>query len=540
MLVDEINRAMPKTQSALLEAMAEQQVTVDGVTRPLPDPFLVLATENPIEHEGTFPLPEAQLDRFFLRTSLGYPGAEDELRDRATTSATGIRSTRSGRSSRSPRCAALQRAVEDVYVDPLIAALDRSTSSAPPASCDGVAIGASVRGSLALERAARAWALLDGRDYVTPEDVEQLFLPVLGTGIVFTPTLPRRGAPDRLRRRARALPRACLERAPRPDPEALAAVSPSARTTYATGDLTFPLVPRRRLLGLAFGAMHSARRGLGSDVAGSRPYQPGDDVGRDRLGRVGAALVGARHGRVRRPRALRRGGAARRGRRATAGPRWRSSPRAAVAAQAGGRCATRSADRRDSARGRAGSLGYFDDGGGASRSGSRRAARRPSTAAPERLDRGGFAAPADTLERALRHLDEHAPRPCRRAASSSSSRTSSRRRPARRGSRALERRWDIVPVVIQDPVWEQSFPDVSGAVVPFARRPATGAVTLVRIPADECAARRDANERRHAELVRGLRALDLDPVVVSSHDRKDIVFAFLTWADQRLFTRGRA
>src|SRR5918999_4341779 len=79
-LVDEINRAMPKTQSALLEAMAERQVTVDGVTRPLPEPFLLLATENPIEHEGTFPLPEAQLDRFFLKTSLGYPGAADELR----------------------------------------------------------------------------------------------------------------------------------------------------------------------------------------------------------------------------------------------------------------------------------------------------------------------------------------------------------------------------------------------------------------------------------------------------------------------------
>ena len=79
-LVDEINRAMPKTQSALLEAMAEHQVTVDGETRPLPDPFLLLATENPIEHEGTFPLPEAQLDRFFLKTSLGYPDVEDELR----------------------------------------------------------------------------------------------------------------------------------------------------------------------------------------------------------------------------------------------------------------------------------------------------------------------------------------------------------------------------------------------------------------------------------------------------------------------------
>ena len=94
-------------------------------------------------------------------------------------------------------------------------------------------------------------------------------------------------------------------------------------------------------------------------------------------------------------------------------------------------------------------------------------------------------------------------------------------------------------MIVQDPVWEQSFPDVSGVVVPFVD-PATGKVTLTRISVEECVARREANEQRHAELVRGLRALDMDPVVVSSHDRKDVVFAFLTWADQRLFTRGRA
>ena len=104
---------------------------------------------------------------------------------------------------------------------------------------------------------------------------------------------------------------------------------------------------------------------------------------------------------------------------------------------------------------------------------------------------------------------------------------------------ALERRWEIVPVVIQDPVWEQSFPDVSGAVVPFAD-PASGKVTLVRISAAEAAGRREVIELRFGGLVAGLRALDMDPVVVSSHDRGDVVFAFLTWADQRLFTRGRA
>jgi MoxR-like ATPase len=186
LLVDEINRAMPKTQSALLEAMAEQQVTIDGVTRHLPDPFLVLATENPIEQEGTFPLPEAQLDRFFLRTALGYPGEDDEvviveqqLRVHPLAELRPVVSVEDVN--------ALRGAVQDVYIDPTLRRwaikLVRATRDA-----EGVAIGASVRGSLALERAARAWALLDGRDYVTPVDVERLFLPVLMHRIVFTPS----------------------------------------------------------------------------------------------------------------------------------------------------------------------------------------------------------------------------------------------------------------------------------------------------------------------------------------------------------------
>jgi MoxR-like ATPase len=185
-LVDEINRAMPKTQSALLEAMAERQVTVDGVTRPLPHPFLLLATENPIEHEGTFPLPEAQLDRFFLKTSLGYPALGEELRiidDQRDGHPLG----RLGPAVRIDDVVALLRAIGDVYVDPLIGSwiveLVRATRR-----LDTVAIGASVRGSLALERAVRAWALLDGREYATPADVEMLFLPVLGHRLVLTPT----------------------------------------------------------------------------------------------------------------------------------------------------------------------------------------------------------------------------------------------------------------------------------------------------------------------------------------------------------------
>jgi MoxR-like ATPase len=214
-LVDEINRAMPKTQSALLEAMAERQVTVDGVTRELPHPFLLLATENPIEHEGTFPLPEAQIDRFFLKTSLGYPGFGDELRI--------IDDQRDGHplgrlrpAVTAAEMAELQRAIGDVYVDALvgdwIVQLVRATRRLP-----AVAIGASVRGSLALERAVRAWALLDGRDYATPADVETLFLPVLGHRLVLTPSAlaeARRIGWDEALANLHA---ACLQHAPPPE-----------------------------------------------------------------------------------------------------------------------------------------------------------------------------------------------------------------------------------------------------------------------------------------------------------------------------------
>jgi MoxR-like ATPase len=184
-LVDEINRAMPKTQSALLEAMAEGQVTVDGVTRQVPKPFLLLATENPIEYEGTFPLPEAQLDRFFLKTALGYPSAEEELRivdDQREVHplATVEPVVTIG------EIELLQRAVAGVYVDPLI---ERWIIELVRATRDlgAVAVGASVRGTLALERAVRAWALLHDREYVTPVDVEHLFLPVIAHRVVFTP-----------------------------------------------------------------------------------------------------------------------------------------------------------------------------------------------------------------------------------------------------------------------------------------------------------------------------------------------------------------
>ena len=216
-LVDEINRAMPKTQSALLEAMAEQQVTIDGVTRQLPDPFLVLATENPIEQEGTFPLPEAQLDRFFLRTALGYPSEDDELA--IVEEQLRVHPLRNLRPVITlEEVDAVRRAVQDVYVDPAvrrwIVQLVRATREA-----EGVGIGASVRGSLALERAARAWALLAGRDYVTPVDVERLFLPVVMHRIVFTPSFVAGAREIGWTAAAQQFLEDCLTLAPRPGKE---------------------------------------------------------------------------------------------------------------------------------------------------------------------------------------------------------------------------------------------------------------------------------------------------------------------------------
>ena len=217
-LVDEINRATPKTQSALLEAMAEQQVTVDGVTRALPFPFLLLATENPIEYEGTFPLPEAQLDRFFLRTALGYPELDDELRiledqrfhhplddlDPAVSLA---------------EVEELRAAAQLVYLDQLlhrwIVELVRATRGH-----ESVVIGSSVRGSLALERAARAWALIQGRGYVTPEDVERLMIPVLAHRVVFTPSFVASARASGWSAAIDGFCSSCLELAPRPGSEA--------------------------------------------------------------------------------------------------------------------------------------------------------------------------------------------------------------------------------------------------------------------------------------------------------------------------------
>ena len=185
-LADEINRATPKTQSALLEAMGEQQVTVEGVTRQLPNPFMVMATQNPIEYEGTFPLPEAQLDRFFMRISLGYPDAEQEvaIMDR--------RENGDPIDSLKAVCtpddiSKLQIAAEEVFIDALvkqyIVELSNATRLHPEA-----ALGVSPRASINLMKGGKAYAMLHDRDYVVPDDIKAIAIPTLAHRVLLTPS----------------------------------------------------------------------------------------------------------------------------------------------------------------------------------------------------------------------------------------------------------------------------------------------------------------------------------------------------------------
>ena len=185
-LADEINRATPKTQSALLEAMEERQITTDGVTRSLPRPFMVIATQNPIEYEGTFPLPEAQLDRFLMRIHVGYPSAHDEIAVlEGQQTAHPIDSLEAVTDAEDLH--QLQTAVRAVWVDPLIKQYIVEISSATRQH-DAAYLGASPRGSLALFRAGQANALLSGRDYVTPDDVKELAYSTLGHRIIISPS----------------------------------------------------------------------------------------------------------------------------------------------------------------------------------------------------------------------------------------------------------------------------------------------------------------------------------------------------------------
>ena len=191
-LADEINRTSPKTQSSLLEVMEEGQVTVDGVTYSLPKPFMVLATQNPVDFVGTYPLPEAQMDRFFLRISIGYPTLEEEMDvlARYTGQVTPMQTL-------TPVCGAneiiaLQGQVGTVYASPearnyvaTIAAITRNHQA--------LQLGASPRGSIALLRAAQACALLSGRDYVLPDDIRRMALPVLSHRLILTPEARMKG-----------------------------------------------------------------------------------------------------------------------------------------------------------------------------------------------------------------------------------------------------------------------------------------------------------------------------------------------------------
>lgn len=181
-LADEVNRTPPKTQSALLEAMSESQVSVDGVTRPLPRPFMVLATQNPIEYEGTYILPESQLDRFTLRVEVGYPGLDDEMhimrrRDphRALES---LRPVLTGE-----EIVSLQGQVGEIRVDDSVAHYMLSIVQSTRKT-DYVQLGASPRASVALYEACQARAMVEGRDYVTPDDVKQMSVPVLSHRII--------------------------------------------------------------------------------------------------------------------------------------------------------------------------------------------------------------------------------------------------------------------------------------------------------------------------------------------------------------------
>jgi MoxR-like ATPase len=190
-LADEINRATPKTQSALLEAMEELQVTVDGVTHHLEHPFVVVATQNPIEYEGTFPLPEAQLDRFLMRISLGYPEFEEELAViEQQEQAHPIDSLEAVANPKD--VTGLQQAAKEVYVDRAVREYIVNLTEATRNHRD-VALGASPRASLGLFRAARALALVLDRDYVIPDDIKMLAAPVTAHRIILSPSARMRG-----------------------------------------------------------------------------------------------------------------------------------------------------------------------------------------------------------------------------------------------------------------------------------------------------------------------------------------------------------
>jgi MoxR-like ATPase len=209
LLGDEINRAPPKTQAALLEAMQERQVTSEDGTRELERPFLVLATQNPIEYEGTYPLPEAQLDRFLMRVGIGYPTRAAELELLARRLERGQDDVELQTVVEREELLAMQRAVEGVHADEGILAYAVDLVTATRESSQ-VQVGASPRGTLALLKLSRARAALEGRDFVTPDDVKLVAVPALAHRITLRPELWIQ------RVRAEDVVRDCLERCPAP------------------------------------------------------------------------------------------------------------------------------------------------------------------------------------------------------------------------------------------------------------------------------------------------------------------------------------
>ena len=190
-LADEVNRATPKTQSAMLEAMDERQVTVEGITHTLPSPFMVMATQNPVEYEGTFPLPEAQLDRFLLIIRLGYPTVEEELEIVERQQMDHPIETL-GPVASAEEVAGLQRAIRDIYVDDLVKRYIVGLVDSTRSHAD-VALGASPRASLALFRGGQAVALIRGRDFVLPDDVKELAVPMLSHRMIVSAAARMRG-----------------------------------------------------------------------------------------------------------------------------------------------------------------------------------------------------------------------------------------------------------------------------------------------------------------------------------------------------------
>jgi len=200
LLADEVNRTPPKTQAALLEAMEERQVSSDGTTRPLPTPFLVVATQNPVEYEGTYPLPEAQLDRFLFKLTVGYPSAESEVRmlasheaglDPHDLRAAGIRAV-AGASELEAARQEVVRVTCDPRVQAYIVSLCRATRESP-----SLTLGVSPRGAVALLWSAKAWAWLSGRPYVTPDEVKAIAKPALRHRIGLRPEVELEGVtPD--------------------------------------------------------------------------------------------------------------------------------------------------------------------------------------------------------------------------------------------------------------------------------------------------------------------------------------------------------